>query len=226
MSQPALVHNFSINYTGLSIPFAVGYAELIDFYKSLEPQTKKYYCEIVQPDWNIVDVGANIGMFTLLFSKLTKGRVWGVEASEKNFDMLSENASKADFVTDNITLLRRYVSNHTRLEDGEIHFLWTGRGSVLRENGQFNFITLDDLLGLEEPIHLIKIDIDGYDFEAAQGATKILQKYRPIVVIELVHEALQLHGYTAQNVIDFMTSQSYINTAVLDNCNYVFEFNK
>lgn len=226
MSQEPLVHNFSINYTGVSIPFFIGYAELIDFYRYLEPQTKNYYCEAVKSDWNIVDVGANIGMFTLLFSKLTKGRVWAIEASEKNFNMLRENVSKAEFETDNVTLLRNYVSNHSGVDAGEIHFLWTGRGSVLRESGQFNFTTLDDLIGLDQPVHLIKIDIDGYDFEAIQGATKILEKYKPLVVIELVPEALQLHGYSPQHVLDFMTQHNYRNTGVLDNCNYIFESNK
>lgn len=223
MSHTPLVHNFSIDYTGISIPFSVGYTELIDFYKYLEPQTKNYYCAVVKPDWNIIDVGANIGMFTLLFSKLTRGHVWAIEASEQNFNMLSENVSKADFTTDNVTLLRNYVSNHSRVDAGEIHFLWTGRGSVLRESGQFHFITLDDLIGLEEPVHLIKIDIDGYDFEAIQGATKLLEKYKPLVVIELVPEALQLHGYSSQHVIDFMSQHNYVNTRVLDNCNYIFE---
>lgn len=225
MSHTPLVRNFSINYTGISIPFSVGYEELIDFYKNLEPQTKNYYCDVVKPGWNIIDTGANIGMFTLLFSKLTKGRVWAIEASEQNFNMLCENVSKTDFATDNVTLLRNYVSNHSGVDTGEIHFLWTGRGSVLRENGQFNFTTLDDLIGLEQPVHLIKIDIDGYDFEAIQGATKILERYKPLVVIELVTEALQLHGYSPQNVLDFMAQHNYRNTGILDNCNYIFEFN-
>ena len=186
MSDAQLTHNFSINYPGHCIPFSVGYAELLSFYTHAEPETKNYYCEKIRPHWNVVDVGANIGMFTLLFSKLTTGRVWAIEASEKNFGMLNENLSKANLQTDNVTLLNNCVSDQTKTAEGEIHFLWTGRGSVLRENGQFNFITLDDLIGLEEPVHLIKIDIDGYDFEAIQGATKILEKYKPLVVIELV----------------------------------------
>jgi len=222
MSEP-LTHNFTINYPCISIPFKVGYQELIDFYTNLEPQTKQYYCDTIQKDWNVVDVGANIGMFALLFGKLTTGKVWAIEASEPNFDMLQQNIEHAGPFVGDVTPLRRYISNKTSKDAGEIHYFWTGRGSVCREAGEFDFVTLDDLFEDQDRIDLIKIDIDGYDFEAVQGAVKIMERIKPIMVIELVDEALRMHGFNKQNVIDFMTENKYTNTKVLDNCNYVFE---
>lgn len=232
MSEP-LTHDFTINYPCISIPFKVGYNELLDFYTNLEPQTKQYYCDTIQKDWNVVDVGANIGMFTLLFGKLTDGLVWAIEASSQNYGFLKENVEgvfgegkdvKGIYEVNNILLHNMFISDTSSRQEGEIHYLWTGRGSVAREKGEFDFYTLDDLLMMwETPINLIKIDIDGYDFEAVKGAVRVMQTYKPIMVIELVDEALALHGFNKQNVIDFMTSQGYYQERILDNCNYVFK---
>ena len=232
MSEP-LTYNFTINYPCISVPFKIGYQELLDFYTKLEPQTKKYYCDTIKKDWNVVDVGANIGMFTLLFGKLTDGLVWSIEASTQNFDFLKQNVenvfgsgkyTKGLYEIGNILLYNNFISDVSTTQEGEIHYLWTGRGSVAREKGEFEFFTLDDLLMIyDKPINLIKIDIDGYDFEAVKGAVEIMHKYKPILVIELVDEALALHGFNKGNVIDFMISHGYYQEIVLDNCNYVFK---
>jgi hypothetical protein len=224
--QAELIHDFTIHYPKASIVFKSGYSELVNFYTNQEQETKQFYCDVTQQDWNIIDVGANIGMFTLLFGHLTNGKVWAVEASEENFGMLLENIGHSKPSGSNIIPLNAYVSNKTEKAEGEIHYLWTGRGSVLRNKGEFNFSTLDDLMGDDQHVDLIKIDIDGYDFEAVQGATKIIDRCKPIVVIELVSEALSLHGYHPQQVVDFMRTLNYHETRVLDNCNFVFEFNK
>lgn len=218
-----LIHDFSIDFPKVgTIHYKIGYSELEDFYKRLEPQTKKYYSDTIQNNWNVIDVGANIGMFTLLFSKLTNNKVFGIEASKHNFAMLEKNCEGYK----NIILNNLYISNKTEIEEGEIHYLWTGRGSVLREKSEFPFIKLDDIQILQNTkIDLIKIDIDGYDFEAIQGATEIMKNHKPIVVIELVDEALQLHGFNKKMVIDFMYQNNYHHTITLDNCNYVFESN-
>jgi len=223
MSEP-LIENFSINYPCTSINFKIGYRELIDFYTSQEPQTKSFYCSTIKDDWNVVDVGANIGMFTLLFGKLTKQNVFAIEASYDNFTMLKRNLYENNYnSTANINCLNLYISNKTSKMDGEIHYLWTGRGSVARTKGEFEFTTLDDvLIPICDKIHLIKIDIDGYDFEAVQGCKKIIERDSPMIVIELVDEALRLHGYTKDDVINFMKSFNYSINQILDNCNYVF----
>lgn len=225
-----LIHDFTINYPCFSLPFKVGYQELIQFYTELEPQTKQYYCDTIKPDWNVVDVGANIGMFTLLFGKLTREKVFAIEGSHDNYQMLIQNLNHGSYTSDALIVSTcKKVSNKPGVEKGEIHYLWTGRGSVARESGEFEFDTLDNILDhdpLRIPIHLIKIDIDGYDFEAVQGATRIMEKHRPIFVIELVDEALALHGFNKQNVIDFMAENKYEITKILDNCNYVFEYKK
>ncbi|MEN6622550.1 MAG: FkbM family methyltransferase [Smithella sp.] len=220
------VHNFSVQYPKHEIPFKIGYRELLSFYQNLESETKGYYAEVVKDNWNIIDVGANIGMFTLLFGKLTSGTVWAIEASQENYAMLQQNVDAVFPDNKQLVTINAYISNKSERATGEIHYLWTGRGSVLRNTGEFDFVTLDDLIGDSAHVDLIKIDIDGYDFEAVQGAVQIIKKCKPIVVIELVAEALNLHGHTTQQVADFMLSLNYRQTRVLDNCNYVFEYHE
>lgn len=217
------INNFIIKYPKFSLEFSEGYKELIDFYQRGELSTKQYFSDIIQSDWNIVDVGANIGMMTLLFSKLVpKGKVLSIEASEQNFNMLQKNISKHDI--ENVTTINAYVSESDSEASGEIHYLWTGRGSVARTSGVFQFSTLDTIIEQNNfRPDLIKIDIDGYDFEAVKGCVKTLDIYSPILLVELVDEALQLHGYIKNDVIEFLKTLGYNQSKLLDHCNYIFE---
>lgn len=217
-----ILNNFHIPYPGnIDIPFAKGYEELHDFYTRGESQTKDFFYKTIKKDWVVVDVGANIGMMTSFFTKLTDNKIFAFEASEDNFSMLLENLKAVD--SSKVCAKNCYISAKTQVEEGEIHYLWTGRGSVSRTKGEFSFITLDDLLAEEDKIDFIKIDIDGYDFEAVQGCVKTLEKHSPLLLVELVDEALALHGYKKEQVIEFLSDQKYRVKHVFDQCNYIFE---
>ncbi len=217
-----LVENFVIHYPGgISIPFQKGYEELFLFYTTSESETKRFLSETIQRDWNVVDVGANIGMLTLLMSRLTDGKVFAFEASEENFSLLLENLGNQK----NVIAKQCYVSDETKQAPGEIHYIWTQRGSVARTSGNFDFITLDDLLDGEK-VDFIKIDIDGYDFEAVKGCVKTLKRCSPILLVELVDEALRLHGFFKDDVIHFLSENGYSATQILDQCNYIFVKNQ
>jgi len=60
----------------------------IAFHKVWEPEITKLVKEIIKEDQNVIDVGANIGYFTTLFSKLVgkSGKVFSFEPAPKNFE--------------------------------------------------------------------------------------------------------------------------------------------
>jgi FkbM family methyltransferase len=185
-----IIENFNVKYTEeINIGFKIGWSELIGFYQTQELETKKFFCEIISSNWNIIDVGANIGMYSLLFKKLTNGNIFLIEGSEVNFDMLKTNLNGD--LDKKVHLFNECVSDKDILiENSTIHYLWTGRGSVLQKTGNLNFKKIDTLLNnFEEKIDLIKIDVDGWDFESLKGCENILNQYSPIICIELVEEA-------------------------------------
>lgn len=60
---------------------------------SFERYSTKILCKIIKPGWIIYDIGANIGYYTILFSKLTgmKGKVYSFEPDQDNCRLLQKN---------------------------------------------------------------------------------------------------------------------------------------
>ena len=71
-------------------------------------------------------------------------------------------------------------------------------------------------------INLIKIDVDGYDFEVLQGALRLLREQKPLIIVELNH-ALLTRGTHPTEVLNFCANFDYPKATVLDNENYVLE---
>jgi FkbM family methyltransferase len=71
--------------------------------------------------------------------------------------------------------------------------------------------TIDELLE-EQGIHgvdLIKMDIEGSEFNALQGAKMTLQKYQPAILIELNDTALRQCGSSSRDVVQLLHEMNY-----------------
>ena len=68
----------------------------LSIFRSYEPFETSLLTAEVRPGMTIVDIGANIGYYTLLFSKLTgeSGCVYAFEPEPKNFALLQQNLSR------------------------------------------------------------------------------------------------------------------------------------
>ena len=72
-------------------------------------------------------------------------------------------------------------------------------------------ITLDELAiakGLAR-VDMLKIDIDGYDYFALQGAVGILARYRPIIFIELSDDEARRCGHSLADTFALLTAAGY-----------------
>lgn len=137
-----------------------------------------------------VDIGANIGFHSLFAAAHMedKGEV-------HSFEPLSHLCSqiKKSIDANNFTSIKVH---HTALSDvageGEIHLLAENTGgSSLLFNGDHNssvekvhISRLDEILSVEKPVHVIKIDVEGYEYEALKGGENILRKWKPIIFLE------------------------------------------
>ena len=135
-----------------------------------------------------VDVGANIGVTTLLMSQVVPmGTVVAVEAGRRNFALLSENLDANG--CSNVHRVFAAVSSRA----GTVHFSEnTAYGGVLegvRLGGTgyvVDAITVDDLVLQRslERVDLIKIDVEGHEAEVLAGAEATIDRFNPIVVLE------------------------------------------
>ena len=75
-------------------------------------------------------------------------------------------------------------------------------------------VTLDRTI--EHPVKAIKVDVEGGELEVLKGATQILVKYRPAIIVELLSKAAEA------KVGDWLRGRGYVGQA-LDDRNWLFE---
>ena len=131
-----------------------------------------------------VDVGANIGYFTVMAAKLVgdRGHVYAFEPNPFSFEILKRNVETNGL--HNITIEKKAVGNFS----GRIE-LWSDKGNTYawKEGARTAFSTdcvkLDDYFR-GQCIDLMKIDIDGGETRALEGGKGILPSYLEKLIIE------------------------------------------
>lgn len=172
----------------------------------------------LQPDFTILDIGANIGLTCLEFAKkASKGKVICFEPSALNFKRLQENIALNKF--NNITTVNAGIGdiagefslyNVVDSNPGMKRIL--NAGDV--ENFESELISIDtlqnqmDKLNIKE-VHAIKIDVEGFELKVLQSAAFILEKTKPILFIELDDSNLKGQNSSALQLVNYLKEFNY-----------------
>ncbi len=144
--------------------------------------------KMIQPGDVVVDIGACIGYYTLLFAKLVgeNGKVFAFEPDPTNFAILKKNVATNGYK--NVVLANEVVSEKTGKQklyqsenaaDHQIYDSHEGRKFIERDG-----IALDDhFKDFKGIIDVIKMDIQGAEFGAVRGMSRLLDRNRNIKVI-------------------------------------------
>lgn len=196
------------------------YDELLGYYENCELETKRWFVEHAQPDWTILDCGANIGYYSVLFSRLCpKGKVYAFEPTE-TVNMLAGNLEHCGALA-NVEVIRSALGAKRGEFEDAIYRIW-GRDA---ERRTYSFTTIDAFVterGLR--VDAIKIDVDSFDLEVLRGARQTLLEQDPFVMVELNH-ALALRQQTVPEALEFMLSLGYRECESYDHENFLFKRN-
>lgn len=147
-----------------------------------------------------IDIGAYLGVYSILAAKLGCPRVLAIEPNSKNFFQLERNLSINDLLdsvqsfqvalgaesrsVSIITPRGRPYSSGSQIIDSP-----TGRSLQSWESeSDVQMVTLDSLLTAETGrISVMKIDAEGYEIFILQGAARTLKDSGPTMVIELLN---------------------------------------
>lgn len=157
-----------------------------------------YLKNVIHKDNVIIDIGANLGYYTIPFSKWVgeKGFVYAVEPIEAVREVLQKNIGKRR----NIKVLPYALGNenksirmgnNTRENKGMIA---TGSHFVLEEKAKaLDEFTAEMKKGSElfndlEKLDFIKCDVEGYETVIIPELKSILTKHKPIMLIETRRE--------------------------------------
>ena len=161
-------------------------------YGAWEPEVVATLQEQVKPGMTVLDIGAQSGYFSLLFSRLVGvgGKIVAFEPLPANFRMLEENI-RLNGLT-NVTARREAVAERSGNMSFEFprHEPTLIAGPVREGEDQDVFtvkgISLDDWFAADScPVHFIKMDVEGAELEVLRGASRMLASCHPDMLIEL-----------------------------------------
>lgn len=191
-----------------------------------EPYTTEVIKQNISNGDLVMDIGANIGYFTLIMAKGIKenGKVFSFEPEPKNFELLKKNVEINNY--SNVILEKKAIGNKTGiaklyLADRKNNIFHSGMHRIFRSDlvsqisnpVSINIIKLDDYLQdlkFIKKIRLIKIDVEGAEFDVLKGMSKILDENKGIkIVMEFSSENLEDYGSNPSDVMDFLINKGF-----------------
>lgn len=165
----------------------------------------------------VVDVGAHIGRYTILGSKLVgpNGKVIAIEAEPNSFQMLNRNI-RLNRLTNVIPLNCAAYSEETRLKLYEPSADVSVYNTVMpkRAGSDSRYVevqasTLDSILDSVDigNVNWIKIDVEGAELEVLKGAANTLSASTKISLLVEVHDMQEKNHY--KNIADFLCLRGF-----------------
>jgi FkbM family methyltransferase len=160
-----------------------------------EPMIMRTMQEVVQPGWTVVDIGAHIGYSTLLLAKCVgpKGKVIAFEPLTQNFKMLEENIrlnQHTNVFAENLALMERPGQIELRsATPGALTWVASTAtdAAAAVESQRVNAVTFDGYAGRNgiARVDFVKMDVEGAETDVLSGMTGILERDRPVLLIEI-----------------------------------------
>ncbi len=194
------------------------YPRFATYYPEAELQTKRWFVRHARPDWVTMDIGANVGLYSLLLSRLTpEGTIHAFEPTE-TAGLLRANLAAAGAT--NVAVHQVALGAATGTRQDAIYRIWGAEP----ETRAYPFTTLDAFVeqaGITR-VDCVKIDVDGFDLEVLKGAVRTLAHFDPWLVIELNH-ALVTRGQSTSEAMLWLLGQGYTEALALDGENYLMK---
>lgn len=184
--------------------------------------------EYIKKNSTVLDVGSNFGQMAILFSELTgdNGKVYAFDANDFVFQILTKNIEANN--KKNITPIFGAVHNIPKeylyfpAPDLNKYSTYGSFGIDYKNNQgmQVPTVTIDSL-NIQEPISFMKIDIQGGDLYAMQGAVNTITKNKMPILFEYEYTFENQMPHNFQDYVDFVNQIHYKFAKVIDGQNYL-----
>ncbi len=171
-----------------------------------EPHITNILKDVLKEGMTMIDVGANIGAHTLISSKIVgeNGKVYAFEPCKINHDILVQNCMINR--CSNTTIFKLGCSDKSTNMFIESKWNTTNKeenyGCVVLQQSptgdndeEINIVSLDEIFTSEfntkdfedknKRIDLIKIDAEGMEDRVLLGFKNLIQKYKPLMIVEI-----------------------------------------
>jgi FkbM family methyltransferase len=162
----------------------------------------------------VIDVGANVGFFSLRFAKWVgeAGKVISIEPEDRNYDSLI-SALKREGLLNRVDTLKAVAAAEAGTVLLEINPLHPADHKLSRDGSGLAVaaVTLDDVVQEKNRLSpaLVKIDVQGAEMLVIKGASYILKIAGPSLFIELHEEGLRKFGTSVSAILDHLSEFGY-----------------
>lgn len=202
---------------------------LLSLYESVYPKYDRFLPTVIgkiKENEVIIDIGANIGdtLFRLLNIN-TRPYYYCIEADNFFFEYLQKNKKSLDVnIQNKIILIKTFVGDQLQ---GNLSETTTGTKSLIESDLGIKSKKLDDII-MEykiKNIKLIKVDVDGFDYNILFSAINELKNNKP----DIFFEYMPLDESGKKNylrLIEKLNEIGYSNWTMLDNYGSIIFENK
>ncbi len=176
-----------------------------------EPETRRLLAKLLHPEMVVFDVGAYIGQFALLAARLTERlRVFAFEPTPSVFAQLQRNVQLNR--CDNVSCENVALSN----ADGTAQFYFYPNSADQNSlkpltddwvnSVEVKLQTIDSFVKQRalKRLDVVKVDVEGNELAALQGAAESLRAFDPALIIEISRHQRSSYGYTGAEIKAFL----------------------
>jgi FkbM family methyltransferase len=198
MSIPGGRRLYEASYTAYKRAFETGHLEHLRTY--------------VRPGTTVIDVGANIGFFTVLFADWVDGdgRVIALEPEGTNYARLKKAVARKGLgervETELAAAAEASGSSHLALNPHH-----PGDHRLAEDGMPVMVLSLDDLLAKRgwPEVSLIKIDVQGAEQRVIEGARETIARFHPALFVEVDDGALRAMDSDAESLLAGLDGLGY-----------------
>ena len=197
--------------------------------RGTEKLTTQVFKQVVKEGYTVVDIGANIGYFTLLAARLVgeDGKVYAFEPEPRNYDIVLKNIALNGY--ENVVPVQKAVSNvggtvrlYLSSKDIGAHTIRQHHDKEQfdeKESGEFvevESVTLDVFFeNKKHSLDVIKMDCEGSEMAVLLGMDRIIRDNKNLkMFIEFYPSAIKEMGYSPKEFIGKLLDYGFSITAI------------
>jgi len=186
-----------------------------------DPDLVRYCKQYLIGDKDVLDIGANIGFYAVMFAKnIHGGRVLAVEPTRNALERLRKNIV-LNHVEDIVIVFEGVVSDRAgkatiHVVPGKEEYSSVGvmeHPSIMEQqyaSEEVASITVDELVARHDlNPGFMKVDVEGGEHPVFSGAKKVLSTWRPVILSELSDFLLTKNGSSSMDVINLIRQYDY-----------------
>jgi FkbM family methyltransferase len=179
-----------------------------------EVVTTQFLQEVIREADVFLDIGANFGAITLVAASLIgKGKVYAFEPSPKISSRLQDNINLNPELKDIV----KVISKGLGLNKSQVFYNedpnFLGNGSLYENQGiPVEILSLDEWVAREklERIDLIKIDVEGMEYDVLVGGKTVLEAYQPMIYFETLPIFYETTLHNIKTIYEFLEDLGYV----------------